>query len=309
MKKNISGNIDIYKEFDASKLFDSDSYIINHFQKIWKRIIRATKLDTSAKKALSLIKNLVIYDILDGNRSTLISNSIVSYEYESTFYTLNFLHILRTLGAKKCYIMIHTRYNRERGQNEVDCIFEKISAGAPLIKKFSIENNIRCFCIGMSRNYEYNDLLENLMDSTKNGNFKVYFLIDYNELWFLKKEAQNIFKDMPNVDVYIRHTKFQPSGGWIPDKMSHSVFLYSQNGTLYSNWKTEELVTLVALALIAKLFHSGELLKKRYRTKNEIKQRNELREIRLTNNVIYLRKKPNKLFILGSPIGIYQFYF
>lgn len=307
--RNMSDKQEQFAEFDYDKLFASTSEINNHFYKIWNAIIQTIDLDTTVEKALSEMKDLVLYDILDGHRSTLISKSVVGSKSESAFYVLHFIHTLRTLGARKCYIMIHTSYNRGRGKSEFNRILERISTGAPLIKKYALENNIRCLCIGMRKDYEYIDFLEELMESTKYGDFHVYFLFDYNELWFSTEEAQNIFNILPNIDVHIRHTKFQPSGGWIPDKMSRSAFLYSQNGTLYSNWESDEFVALVALSLLAKLLHAGELLNKTYRSEEEIDQRFELRELQLTNRVIHLREKPRKLFMLGSPTGIYQFYY
>jgi len=69
------------------------------------------------------------------------------------------------------------------------------------------------------------------------------------------------------------------------------------------------MVVPIALALLAKLLHKGELLNKTYYTKEEIYRRYELRELDLFNNVIYLRKPPKKLFMIESPTGIYQFYY
>ncbi|UCD14545.1 MAG: hypothetical protein JSW60_03755 [Thermoplasmatales archaeon] len=296
-------------DFDYDKFFTSPSAIQNDFYKIWNKIIQRTGLDIRLCDNLEELKNLVVYDILDGNRSTLVSKSMFSNELECVFYVLNFIHTLKALGARYCYIMIHTSYNRERGKKEFNRILERISLGAPLIKKYAIQNNVRCSCICLTKNYEHIHLLNNIMDSTKNGDFHTYFLFDYNEKWITTKYARDIFNSLPDIDVHIRHTKFQVSGGWIPEKMSHSVFLYSQNGTIYSNWNSDELVTLVALALLAKQLHQGELLKKTYHTKEEIKKRYELRELDLLNKVIYLRESPKKLFIIGSPTGIYQFYY
>lgn len=296
-------------EFDYNKLFASTSTIKNNFYKIWNKIIQKTDLDITIDKDFTEMKNLVIYDIVDGSRSTLISKSMIDYKLESAFYTLNFIHTLRALGAKNCYIMIHTSYNRERGEKEFDRILEKISLGAPFIKKYAIQNNVRCLCIGARENYEYINLLNDVMESTKNGVFNTFFLFDYNEKWSMAKEGWNILNTLPDIDVCIRHTKFQISGGWIPDKMSRSAFLYSQNGATYSNWDSDELVTLVALALLAKLLHKGEILNKTYIAKEEINQRYELRELKLFNKVINLRDNPKKLFMMGSPVGIYQFYY
>ena len=205
--------------------------------------------------------------------------------------------------------MIHTSYNRMRGESEFKNILQSVEVGASLIKRYTIANNICCSCICNNEEYELASLLKDISNSTKNGKFHTYFLFDYSEEWVLSKKGINIIKNLPNIDVHIRHTKFQFSGGWIPGKMSRSVFLYSQNGTIQNNWKSDELLTLIALALLAKLLHRGEALNKVYATEEEINQRYDLRELKLFNKVIHLREHPKKLFIMGSPIGVYQFYY
>jgi len=307
--EDLLNNYEKITDLDYNKLFASTSTIKNDFYKIWDKIIQKIDLDIISDKNCKEIENLVIYDILDGSRSTLISKSKVDWDVELTLYTLNIIHTLRALSAKNCYIMIHTSYNRERGGKEFNQVLKKIALGAPLIKKYAIQNNIRCSCIGMQENYEYIHLLRDIMESTKNGHFHTYFLFDYNEKWILTRNAQILLNNMPDIDVYIRHTKFQPSGGWIPGKMSRSAFLYSQNGSIYSNWDSDELVTLLALSLLAKLLHKGEILNKTYITREEVDQRYRLRELELFNKVIELQANPKKLFMIGSPIGVYQFYY
>jgi hypothetical protein len=307
--EDLLNNYEKITDLDYNKLFASTSTIKNDFYKIWDKIIQKIDLDIISDKNCKEIENLVIYDILDGSRSTLISKSKVDWDVELPLYTLNIIHTLRALGARNCYIMIHTSYNRERGGKEFNQVLKKITLGALLIKKYAIQNNIRCSCIGMQENYEYIHLLSDIMESTKNGDFHTYFLFDYNEKWILNRNAQILLNNMPDIDVYIRHTKFQPSGGWIPGKMSRSAFLYSQNGSIYSNWDSDELVTLLALSLLAKLLHKGEILSKTYITREEIDQRYRLRELELFNKVIELQANPKKLFMIGSPIGVYQFYY
>ncbi len=117
-------------------------------------------------------------------------------------------------------------------------------------------------------------------------------------------------KTLPEINVHIRHTKFQPSGGWIPEKMKKSAFLYSQNGSIFSNWESDEIVTLIAMALLAKNFNITEGLDKVYTTDDEIQQRYKKRELDLFQKTVFLREHPTKkLFMLGSPNGIYQFYY
>ena len=251
----------------------------------------------------------MIYEALDGSRSTLTSTQNIIPEIEGALYVLNFIHVLQALGAKTCIIMIHTSYNRNRGVNEFKNILRYIKIGAVLIKRYAVENNICCSCLYINKNYELKDLLNDVTKSTKNGKFLTYFLFDYNEEWVMTEKGANIIKNLPNIDVHIRHTKFQFSGGWIPGKMSRSAFLYSQNGSLYSNWKSDELITLISLSLLAKLINRGEALNKTYISTKEIVQRYRLRELKLFNKVICLQKNPKKIFMMGSPIGVYKYYY
>jgi hypothetical protein len=302
-------NIMEYKRSDYNKIFASESHIQNKFHKIWKTIIQKTGLELYISKDFNELKDLVIYDILDGNRSTVITNSDVGIEFENAYFVLNFIHTLKNLGVKNCYIMVHTSYNRKRGKDEFENILKKIQQSASIIKKYAIQNKIRCFCIYPNKDYEHKTILDEINNITSNGNFNVYFLFDYNEMWITNEYVQEMFSKLPDIDVHVRHTKFQVSGGWIPEKMSHSVFLYSQNGTLHSNWNSDDLVALVALSLLTKLLHKDEILNKVYYSKQEIDIRNKIREIELFNKIIKLRANPKKLFIVGSPYGVYQFYY
>ena len=305
--KTLLINLEKITDLDYNKLFASTSTIKNDFYKIWNMIIQKTQLNISVDTAMKEFENLTIYEAVDGSRSTL--NQNLNRGEECVLYVINFIHTLKALGAKTCLIMIHTSYNRNRGENEIKNILHNIEIGSALIKKYGIQNNICCSCICINEDYELIDLLKDVTESTKNGEFCTYFLFDYNEKWAMTERGQNIIKNLPNIDVHIRHTKFQFSGGWIPDKMSHSAFLYSQNGSIYSNWDSDELVTLLALSLLAKLLHKGEILSKTYITRNEINKRYRLRELELFNKVIELRSNPKKLFMIGSPNGVYQFYY
>lgn len=294
---------------DYTDLFSSDSEIKNYFYNIWNTIIKKTQLDIIADTAFEEVKNLVIYEALDGSRSTIITRGNNIRGAEGALFAVHFIHVLRALGAKTCFIMVHTSYNRKRGKDEFKNILCSIKTGASFIKKYAMENNIHCSCICMNEKHELIDLLKDVTESTKDGEFCAHFLFDYNEEWINDEKGRGIINNLSDIDVHVRHTKFQFSGGWIPGKMSRSVFLYSQNGTTYSRWEPDELVTLVALALLAKLLHKGEMLDKIYTTMDEINRRYELRELNLFNKVVYLQDNPKKLFMIGSPVGVYQFYY
>lgn len=266
-------------------------------------------INTTVKDAQESVKELVLYDILDGSRTTLTSKPFIEPKDDIALFSIALIHTLRVLGAKSCVIMLHTSYNRERGEKEFKRVLNLIKSGAELIKQYSVENGIRCNCLRVNEDYELIGLLKDVEQQTQDGTFNAYFLFDYNEEWPATKEGYDILSTLPDINVHVRHTKFQPSGGWILGKMRKSAFLYSQNGTVYSNWEPDEVVALVAMALLAKKFNEKEMLSKTYSDFNEIKQRYVKRELYLFRKVIQLKEKAKKLFIFGSPEGTYQIYY
>ncbi len=300
---------DYLVDLNINKLMEPPSEVKEKFCHIWHTIVKNINMDLSVDTAFSEFKNLVIYEALDGSRSTCAFNKNINPQFEGPLYVIKFMHILRLLGAKTCCIMIHTSYNRDRGQTEFNNVICSIEEGAPLIKNYGIENNVFCSCMYINKNYELKTILDDITESTRDGEFCTHFLFDYNEEWIATDSGLKAIKNLPEIDVHIRHTKFQFSGGWLPGKMSRSVFLYSQNGSTYSNWDTNELITLISLSLLAKLLHKGEALDKIYKSEEEVIQRYAKRELELFNKRINLRENPKKLFMIGSPVGVYQFYY
>ena len=284
--------------------------IRNYFQNICTNIVK--QLDdfkTNGEELQESIKELVLYDALDGGRTTLTSKPFIEPKHDIPLFSIGLIHTLKVLGAKSCVIMIHTSYNRERGEKEFQRVLNLIKSGAELIKEYSLEYNIKCNCLCINEDYELIDVLKDVERCTREGIFNAYFLFDYNEEWFREKKGFDMLNKLPNINVHVRHTKFNFSGGWIPGKMCKSAFLYSQNGASFSNWENDELVAQVAIALLAKKFNEGEGLNKVYSDDIEIQQRYIKREVNLFKKIIYLREHPKKLFIFGSSIGPYQIYY
>lgn len=292
------------------KMFASPLKIHSDFQNIWKNITEKVDCpETTVEEARKSVKELTIYDILDGGRTCLVSKPAIKPIDEIPLFSIALMHTLQVLGARSCVIMTHTSYNRGRGKEEFNRILTTIESGAEIIRQYSIENNIRCICLCIAKNYELRDILKEIEQATKSGTFNAYYLFDYNEVWYSTENGSRILNTLPDINVHIRHTKFQPSGGWIPDKMSRSAFLYSQNGSIYSNWESDEIVALVAMALLAKKLNEKEMLDKVYSDYNEIKHRYVKRELHLFKKVIRIRMNAKKLFTLGSPEGLYQIYY
>ena len=291
-------------------MFASSSKIREDFRDIWTDINeKIGNVQISVEDAQEAVKELVLYDALDGSRTTLTSKAFIEPKDDIPLFSIALIHTLRVLGSKSCIIMLHTSYNRERGEKEFKRILSIIKSGSELIKQYSIKHGIRCNCLCMNENYELIDVIRDVEQQTQAGTFNAYFLIDYNEEWATTKKGYDILNVLPAIDVHIRHTKFNFSGGWIPRKMRRSAFLYSQNGSTYSNWRSDEIVALVAMALLAKKLNEGEGLSKVYPSYHAVQKRYIKREVELFQKTIKLRKHQKKLFICGSPIGIYQFYY
>lgn len=245
----------------------------------------------------------------DGTRSTLTVSPEVEVGADAGLYCVALIHTLRGLGAPSCIIMTHTSYNRMRGREGLDRILKVISRGVKPLQRYARHRGVGVYWIGMRPGYELESQLLSNFPMPSDPAFDAFFLIDYAEELIGDSSVRKDLLRLPSVDVCIRHTKLNMSGGWIPGKLLTSTFVYSQNGTLYSNWSFRELVAMSTVALLAKLFHTGEGLAKMYGDIDEVKRRYQLRELKLFNQHIRLRSKPRKLFVLGSPLGLYQLYY
>lgn len=284
--------------------------IISQFHEVWASIEENVDLSLTSVEALRLFPSLVVYDIPDGTRSTLTVRPDIDVGLDAALFCLSLIHTLNSLGAKSCIIMTHTAYNRMRGREGMGRILSLLTAGVKPIAKYSKRENVSINLVGLGEEYELRNYLLANLPKVKESAFEAFFLVDYAEETGGNLGLRYELAQLPEVDVTIRHTKLNLSGGgWIPDRLLMSTFMYCQNGTLYSNWRFDELVTLSTLALVAKLMNTGEGLGKMYGDIDEVKARYQLRELRLFNRQVPLTDQPKKLFLFGSPHGLYQFYY
>lgn len=278
------------------------------FVAAWGVLSHFLHLDTGPSRALEDVRNLVLYDIPDGTRSTLSVPSSMDVETDAGMYCLAVVHTLASLGARRAVLLTHTVYNRERGPEDTKRFLEIMARGVEPFRGYARRHKIAMHLHGMHEGYELGPLLSQAFLPPRDPRFDAHFLLEYEEEWFLTPDGRALLEQLPEIDVAIRHTKLQVSGGWIPLKMRKSAYVYSQNGSLNSNWSYDEYAAMVAVAYAAKLLHTGEGLSKKYVSVDEIKDRYRQRELNLQQRVVKLKASPRKLFVIGSPTGLIQVY-
>ncbi len=278
------------------------------FVAAWEGLSHSLHLEVGPGRALDELKNLVVYDIPDGTRSTLSVPPAMDVETDAGLYCLSLVHTLASLGAARGVLLTHTVYNRERGPEDTKRFLEIMARGVEPFRGYARRHKIGMHLHGMHEGYELGPLLSQAFSPEPDPRFDAHFLLEYEEEWFLTPEGRALLEQLPEIDVVIRHTKLQVSGGWIPLKMRKSAYMYSQNGSLNSNWSYDEYAAMIAVAYAAKLLHTGEGLSKKYVSVDEIKDRYRQRELKLQQRVVQLKEKPRKLFVVGSPTGLIQVY-
>jgi len=278
------------------------------FADSWDALSHSLGLGIPPDKALLGVRDLVMYDIPDGTRSTLSVPVHYDIEADAGLYCLALVHTLASLGARTNVILTHTAYNRERGPDETRRFLEVLAKGIDPFRDYARRHGIAIHLEGIREGYELEAAFRRAFPLPAEAKFDAHFLMDYEEEWFLTREGQELLDVLPTIDVAVRHTKLGISGGWIPTKMRRAAYLYSQNGTVHSNWNFVEYAAMVAVTYLAKVLNQGEGLSKTYASVDEIKERYRDREIKLRQKIIRLRPKPAKLFVLGSPVGLIQVY-
>ena len=279
------------------------------FKSIWERLAMELELDISPEDALASLPDLVLYDIPDGTRSTLTVPPMMDVDLDAGMFCLALVHTLRSLGARKAVVMTHTAYNRARGPQDTQRFLKVIAKAIEPVAQYAKRHRVKLRLVGQAPGYELEEIISHAIPDLEGEAFEANFLVDYAEELFLTPEGRESLARLPEIDVCVRHTKLQISGGWIPTKMLRSSYMYSQNGTLFSNWGPDEYVALVAIALLSKKLMSGEALGKTYFDVDDVKKRYQLRELNLFQKTVRLRGDPKKLFVVGSPIGLYHIYY
>ncbi|TLZ75085.1 MAG: hypothetical protein E6K08_09345 [Methanobacteriota archaeon] len=278
------------------------------FTEQWDALSHSLGLGVDAEKALLGVHDLVMYDIPDGTRSTLSVPVNYDVDADAGLYCLALVHTLASLGARTNVILTHTVYNRERGPEDTKRFLDILAKGIDPFREYARRHGLAIHLEGIRPGYELEGVFRRAFPAPAQTKFHAHFLMDYEEEWFLTADGRALLEALPPIDVVVRHTKLGISGGWIPIRMRKATYVYSQNGTVHSNWNFNEYAAMVAIVYLAKLLHQGEALSKKYASIDEIKARYRDREIKLRQKIVHLTPKPRKLFVLGSPVGLIQVY-
>src|SRR6059036_1172914 len=259
------------------------------FAEQWNVLSHSLGLGIDSESALLGVRELIMYDIPDGTRSTLSVPMTGDVDADAGLYCLALVHTLASLGAKSNVILTHTAYNRERGPEETKRFLDVLAKGIDPFRHYARRHGIAIHLEGIGSGYELEGDFRRAFPLPAEPKFAAHFLMDYEEEWFLTPSGRELLDVLPSIDVVVRHTKLGIAGGWIPTRMRRASYVYSQNGSVHSNWNFDEYAAMVAVTYLSKLLHQGESLSKTYASVDELKARYRDREIKLRQKIIRLR--------------------
>lgn len=225
----------------------------------------------------------VIYEMTDGMRTSTAQKGQDAY-FDGGIFCLRIIHMLRVLGMPACYINVIEEKHKNR-ENYAD-IFFGLKNLFPIYEKYADQYKIRLRFLGdLGESLEPSGHIGNFAKQLKelekkteqNTSFCAVFLINYSLDWAIKHPK--IFSELPNIDVTVRHTKFQfPTGMMLPPcRSDFSSLMYIQQGSAGTTWSNQQLLTLIALAVRSKALNSGTQYLKCYGTgeKEQIRKQRE----------------------------------
>jgi hypothetical protein len=238
-------------EFDLP----TDETINRGFQELCKTL-DLTNVDPKALQT-------VIYEMTDGMRTSTAQKGQDAY-FDGGMFCLRIIHMLRVLGMPACYINVIEEKHKNR-ENYPD-IFVGLKNLFPVYVKYAEKYNVKLRFLGdLGESLEpsghmgnFAAQLQELQQKTENNtSFTAIFLINYSLDWAMKHPE--IFRELPNIDVTVRHTKFQfPTGMMLPPfRSDFSSLMYVQQGSAGSTWSNQQLLTLIALSVRSKVLNSG----------------------------------------------------
>lgn len=292
-------------------VFPLESEIIEMFEDACQ------KLDLILTEAKVEIKNLVMYEMTDGTRTSTNLKGWKAY-YDGGIFCLRLIHLFKILGGKDLYInVIHSQHKMRVNYEDIYGGLKKL---AGLYRDYTnTTNDIKWKFIGdyseplaPSAKTDGSDLRNHLRMleglSEKNKGLTVIFMLDYSTRW-LAKQGYKDWEKLPEANVIVRHCKGYVNGDmWLHGKLDRNTFMYVQNGSASKNWTDKQLIYLITIALKSYLSNKGTHYSKRY-IQGETERIKEEREDKLSMVHRLLEKPTSKRIIIFSPVcpEIYEF--
>ncbi len=279
------------------------------------------------------MKNLVIYDMTDGTRTSTGLKGEDAY-FDGGLFCLRLINFLNALGAKNAYINVIHEGHKKRANYED--IYKGMKKHVSVFAEFAKKNNIRLKFLGdytsrieplklmlrgrirkdstskmeASYRFDFRNVLGRIEKLTaRNTGMTAYFLINYSTKWAEKKGGK-FFSKLPDVNAVIRHTKGYINGDmWIFDKFDSHTMVYAQNGSSSINWSDRQLLYLIALSLRSVQLNEGFHLSKKYDgSESETIRRKREQKLELVEKEFSAGSLPKRVIIFG-PFGpeIYKF--
>ncbi len=265
------------------------------------------------------IEDLVIYEMTDGTRTSMEETGAEAY-YNGGIFCLRFMHFLKSIGARHLYLnVIHERH---KDRVNYEDIYEGFTMLVDPYREFAERHSdIKWTFVGDfsdsiapdagEQPFDIRAALQEFEELTRGREdaLSVYFMINYSTQW-LTDDGWNLFGDLPNANVILRHCKGYVNGDmWLPTKLDNNTFMYAQNGSVSRNWTDRQLVTLIAIALRSMLLNRGTHYSKRYAGDEQDHIRTQREEqLAMTHRELHEAAKPKRAIIF-SPVGpeIYEF--
>src|SRR5512136_2074055 len=166
------------------------------FAAAWEVLSHFLHLEIGPSRAFEDLRNLVLYDIPDGTRSTLSVPSAMDVETDAGLYCLAVVHTLASLGARRAVLLTHTIYNRERGPEDTKRFLEIMARGVEPFRGYARRHKIAMHLYGLHEGYELGPLLCEAFLPPRDPRFDAHFLLEYEEEWFLTPEGRAVLEQL-----------------------------------------------------------------------------------------------------------------
>lgn len=195
--------------------------------------------------------SFVPYLYLDGHRSSSVGSTDLEKYGSGYRFFLRFGQKMLELGFKQMVTMVHTSRNcclKERLASIINAVRENFDSSNPYLKnsKFKLYGDLDSYnSMGYHEFFKFLSGINN--NNHREYSFTHHILINYSEEWALNNLDQT--RSIPGISSIIRFTKGFVSGGWIPERMQETTFVYSQIPSVSEFWSDEAIEALIYICL------------------------------------------------------------